>query len=349
MHENAGTAAVIFSNDGLERLMRLADVMAKGNVTVPAHLTGKPADCLAVAMQAAQWGMNPFAVAQKTHVVSGTLGYEAQLVNAVITTMSPTKDRINYEWFGPWEGVIGKFVEKTSQKGNKYMAPDWTLNDEKGCGVRVWATMKGEDQPRVLELLLSQAQVRNSTLWASDPKQQLAYLAVKRWSRLHCPDVIMGVYTPDELAESPRAERDITPAQSTADLNNMIGNKASSESNAAEQHDDDVVLAGLQEELDAVDSVESAQAIGEKITQHKTALTDSTFRSLRTRAAKLYHQYDARRQIEAAINSLDASAPDAKETFQRVEADLQKLKGKLGEELHSGFSMTLADMRAEYV
>ena len=59
--------------------------------------------------------MNPFAVAQKTHVVNGTLGYEAQLVNAVISTMSPTKDRINYEWFGPWERVIGKFVEKTSK------------------------------------------------------------------------------------------------------------------------------------------------------------------------------------------------------------------------------------------
>ena len=64
-------------------------------------------------------------------------------------------------------------------------------------------TLKGEDSPRNLELLLTQAQVRNSTLWASDPKQQLAYLAIKRWSRLYCPDVIMGVYTPDELVDAP--------------------------------------------------------------------------------------------------------------------------------------------------
>lgn len=223
----AGTAATIFSPEGLNQLMKFAEVMAQSRVTVPAHLAGKPADCMAVAMQAAQWGMNPFAVAQKTHVVSGTLGYEAQLVNAVITTMSPTKDRINYEWFGPWEQVIGKFVEKTSQKGNAYIAPAWTLKDEAGCGVKVWATMKGEENPRVLELLLSQAQVRNSTLWASDPKQQLAYLAVKRWSRLHCPDVIMGVYTPDELAEMPRVERDVTPAATNAaGVNSLINGKA---------------------------------------------------------------------------------------------------------------------------
>ena len=75
--------------------------------------------------------------------------------------------------------------------------------------------------------MLSQAQVRNSTLWASDPKQQLAYLATKRWSRLHCPDVIMGVYTPDELQETaPRVERDITPTPATATgMNKLINSK----------------------------------------------------------------------------------------------------------------------------
>jgi hypothetical protein len=32
-------------------------------------------------------------------------------------------------------------------------------------------------------------------------RQQLAYLAVKRWARLYCPDVILGVYTADEVDE----------------------------------------------------------------------------------------------------------------------------------------------------
>lgn len=212
---NTGTAAAIFSPDSLDKLIRFAEIMASSKVTVPAHLAGKPADCLAVAMQAMQWRMDPFAVAQKTFTVNGVLGYEAQLVNAVITTMAPTRDRLHYAWFGPWENVIGRFTEKNSSKGNKYIAPDWTLQDEAGCGVRVWATMKNEQEPRVLELMLSQAQVRNSTLWASDPRQQLAYLAVKRWARLHCPDVILGVYTPDELERPTPQERDITPLPGT--------------------------------------------------------------------------------------------------------------------------------------
>lgn len=209
---NTMMQSLMFDESAFQNVQRIAEVMAKSNVTVPAHLKNNVGDCMAVVMQAMQWGMNPWPVAQKTHLVSGNLGYEAQLVNAVITSMAPTKDRIHYEWFGPWENVIGNFVEKTSQKGNTYTAPGWKLADEKGLGVRVWATLKGEDEPRELELLLSQAQPRNSTLWATDPKQQLAYLAVKRWARLYCPDVILGVYSNDELDAVP--ERDITPTAS---------------------------------------------------------------------------------------------------------------------------------------
>jgi hypothetical protein len=219
---DADTRSLVLAGDSFDRMLRLADLMAGGRATVPKHFHNNPADCMAVVIQSMQWGMSPFAVAQKTHVVSGTLGYEAQLVNAVITAMAPTVDRLHYEWFGPWEKIIGKFREVESRtkkdedtgEAKKFRFPDWKLPDEAGLGVRVWATMRGEDEPRVLELLLAQARTRNSTLWADDPKQQLAYLATKRWSRLYCPDVIMGVYSKDELEEADAGPRDVTPPKS---------------------------------------------------------------------------------------------------------------------------------------
>ena len=78
----ADTKAAIFSPTGLQKLQAFAEVMAQGKATVPQHLAGKPADCLAIALQAAQWGMNPYAVAQKTHLVNGTLGYEDYQLNS---------------------------------------------------------------------------------------------------------------------------------------------------------------------------------------------------------------------------------------------------------------------------
>lgn len=193
-------SALLMSGDAMNRIERIAGLMASGKTTVPAHLRGSLGDCFAIALQAAQWGMNPFAVAQKTHLVNGTLGYEAQLVAAVINSSGTVKDRFSFDFFGPWEKVIGKFIVKKGEKG-EYRQPGWTFADEDGCGVRVSATLKGESAPRVLELLLAQARVRNSTLWADDPKQQLAYLGQKKWSRLYAPDVILGVYTADELAD----------------------------------------------------------------------------------------------------------------------------------------------------
>ena len=207
--DRSSTVALVLDGQSMDKMMAMADVMSRGVATVPRHLQKNSADCLAVIMQAMQWKMNPFAVAQKTHLVNGVLGYEAQLVNSVINALAPTKDRLNYEWFGDWDKVLGKFKEIESKKkidedtGKPltYRVPDWKITDEAGLGVKVWATIKGEDNPRVLELRLIQCRVRNSPLWADDPRQQIAYLAVKRWSRLHCPDVIMGVYTPDELQE----------------------------------------------------------------------------------------------------------------------------------------------------
>ncbi|MDQ1921691.1 RecT family recombinase [Massilia pseudoviolaceinigra] len=221
------SASLILDSASMDSMMRLAETMAKGRATIPEHLRGSPADCAAVVMQAIQWRMNPFAVAQKTHLVNGTLGYEGQLVNAAIQSSGVTLDRFNYDWFGPWEKIIGKTkVCNAPAKGNKgdanykkeyqFRVPDYQMQDEENLGVRVWATLRGEVEPRVLELLLVQASVRNSPLWATDPKQQLAYLAVKRWSRLYAPDVILGVYTPDELEDVNREMRDITPPAATS-------------------------------------------------------------------------------------------------------------------------------------
>ncbi|EBU8357342.1 recombinase RecT [Salmonella enterica subsp. enterica serovar Typhimurium] len=218
-----GTAAAIFSPEGMDRLVRFATLMADSKATVPQHLAGKPADCLAVTMQAAQWGMNPFAVAQKTHVVNGTLGYEAQLVNAVVSSSNLLSTRLNYRWDGDWSKVNGK-----SDK-----SPSLT--------VTVSAVLKGESEPRELTISMAQAGVRNSPLWEQDPRQQLAYLCVKRWARLHAPDVLLGVYTPDELQETtPRVERDITPPAATAQgMNSLINSKPEQKQEERHQQKDD--------------------------------------------------------------------------------------------------------------
>lgn len=187
--EAMSTAALILDGETIDCMMRVAEIMATGKATVPQHLRGSHGDCLAVVMQAMQWKMNPFAVAQKTHLVNGALGYEAQLVIAVIQASGAIQGRFHYEYQG---------------EGNALSA-------------RVGATIRGESEITWSEWLkVSDVTTKNSPLWKTNPKQQLGYLQAKNWSRLYCPGAILGVYTPDELQDGLKpAERDITPAEQT--------------------------------------------------------------------------------------------------------------------------------------
>ncbi|EPY5150519.1 RecT family recombinase [Klebsiella variicola] len=343
--------SILTNGELFNRLRTLSEVMANSGNFVPEHYRGKPDACMAVVMQAARWGMDPFAVAQKTFIVgnSGVLGYEAQLVNAVINTMAPTKDRIHFEWFGAWENIVGRFVEKTSSQNKKYIAPGWNLNDEAGVGVRAWATLKGESEPRELVLMLSQAQVRNSTLWATDPRQQLAYLAVKRWARLYCPDVILGVYTADEIDE--REEKIINPAQAEKitldEIASSVGVSSSAQSSAVNV---DSVADELRERIDSASSVDQAKAIRVDIESQKALLGTALYTELKNKAVKRYYLVDARNKIEAAINSLpNPSEPEASELFAKAEGTLTAAKRHLGDELYDQFRITLDDMKPEYV
>ena len=341
--------SILTNGELFNRLRTLSEVMANSGNFVPDHYRGKPDACMAVVMQAARWGMDPFAVAQKTFIVgnSGVLGYEAQLVNAVINTMAPTKDRIHFEWFGEWGNIVGRFVEKTSSQNKKYIAPGWNLKDEACVGVRAWATLKGESEPRELVLMLSQAQVRNSTLWATDPRQQLAYLAVKRWARLYCPDVILGVYTADEIDE--REEKIINPAEKITlnEITSSVGASASAQDSAVNV---DSVADELRDRIDSASSVDQAKAIRVDIESQKALLGTALYTELKNKAVKRYYLVDARNKIEAAINSLpNPSEPEAVELFAKAEGALTAAKRHLGDELYDQFRITLDDMKPEYV
>lgn len=209
---------LILHTDNLNAIVRVSELMANSKQMVPKHLRGNAGGCMAVTMQAMRWNMDPFALAVKTYTVDadGPVAYEGQAIIAALNNSPLLATRLSFVWEGAWERIVGRFKEVVSQKKDqngqpildnkgqpkKYIVPAWDFDkDEEGLKVIVSATLVGEKEPRVLELLMKQARTRNSPLWTEDPKQQLAYLAGRRWGRLHAPDVIMGVYTPDELTE----------------------------------------------------------------------------------------------------------------------------------------------------
>jgi len=177
-------SAFLFDAHRMQSLMDFAEMMSRAVVTVPKHLHSKPADCLAITLQAMRWQMDPFVVSSKTHVVNGNLGYEAQLVVAVLKNSGAVKGRPHYEYKGEGESLE--------------------------C--RAGFIPAGEDAVVWTEWLqINKITTKNSPLWKVNPKQQFGYLQARNWARLYAPDALLGVYTDDELAASEPTERHMGP------------------------------------------------------------------------------------------------------------------------------------------
>jgi hypothetical protein len=281
------TAAMVLDRDTVNSMMRVAEIMASGKATVPQHLRNSAGDCLAVVMQAMQWRMNPFAVAQKTHLVNGTLGYEAQLVNAVIQASGSIVGRFHYEYQG--EGAA--------------------------LSCRVGAVLRGETEITWGEWLRSSdVTTKNSPLWKTNPKQQLGYLQVKNWSRLYCPGAILGVYTPEELEDGPaRGPIDVTPSAQSApppstragQLKQHLGARPAAPALPAPSLDD--VLQAINSAMCKAD-MDKAKAIAKQLTDPKDV--DQAF-----------DRYERRvQELKAQAEKSQAPAFDAAGFAKRLEA-----------------------------
>lgn len=180
---NSGGRAFMIPRD-LRDAVKLADLMSQAHGFVPSWLIGNAGGCLAVIDRAMNWGFSPFAVAQKCYQTSpgSPIGYESQLVHAAVLKNAPLAGRL-------FHAIEGE-------------------GDARRC--RVWATLKGETEPRefiseplgALRPPSGDRGVKGSPLWAKKPEVQLIYNATRDWARVYCPDVLMGAYTRDEIIES---------------------------------------------------------------------------------------------------------------------------------------------------
>lgn len=163
----------VFNVQGMDDAMRLANAMSKARL-VPDCLRESPGDCLMVIEQAMRWGMSPFAVAQATSTIHGKLCFEGKLVSAAIQSSGVLEGRLNYDFLG--EGKDLKVI----------------------CS----GILKGEQNPRTVEVTLDSAKTSNQW-WSKMPQQMLTYHAARVWARRHTPEVMLGVYSPDEF-DSPQ-------------------------------------------------------------------------------------------------------------------------------------------------
>lgn len=185
--DRAGRIAVSHIAGGVSfasalEVMEFAKLMAISGSAVPDHLRANPGICLAVTFQAIEWRMSPFAVANKSYVVKDRLAFESQLLHGVVEARAPLAHRLDCRYGG--EGA------------------------ERTC--TVIGEFNGGDVREYTSPMIKDIKVKNSPLWSADPDQQLFYYASRSWARKWCPDVLLGVYSREELQENESIGREET-------------------------------------------------------------------------------------------------------------------------------------------
>ncbi|VIO80074.1 recombinase RecT [Bradyrhizobium ivorense] len=210
-------AVTLFKGGGvdytnLRDLVDAAKLLSASGPYLPPFMQGNVGACFANCMRAQELGVSPLALAKWTYVVvqyvNGQkveqIAYESQMFHAVVEARAPITTRLQVAYEG--EG------------------------DNRRC--RVWATFKGEKEPRYFPPLDAapdqftlgklrpgrndSGKIKGSPLWDIKPDLQLFYNMSRDWARMYCPDVISGMYGRDEMEDAgftvaSETARDVSP------------------------------------------------------------------------------------------------------------------------------------------
>jgi len=162
-----------------ELAVRMADAFSKSTI-VPRDYQGNPANCLIALEMATRIGTAPMMVMQNLYIVNGRPAWSSQFIIAMINNSRKYKTEIQYDIKGS-----GDSLECTAyaidHKGNKVSGPKITMQMAKDEG---WLG-------------------RSGSKWQTMPEVMIRYRAVSFFGRLNCPDLIMGIYSADEVIDLP--------------------------------------------------------------------------------------------------------------------------------------------------
>jgi hypothetical protein len=180
----------IFSDyQAFKAAIYMAKALAESTI-VPKDYQNNPANVLIALDMATRMNTSPMMVMQNLYVVNGRPAWSSQYIIAVINSSKKYKTELQYDLTG-----TGMNMKCTA------WAEDW--NGHKVTGTEI--TMQMAKDEGWLD--------KNMSKWKTMPEVMIKYRAASFFGRLNCPDMIMGIYSVDEIVEI--GENDYTIVEDT--------------------------------------------------------------------------------------------------------------------------------------
>ncbi len=178
---------VLFEKENLEKLYKACDTLSKSKM-VPVTLQGKPADIFAILVMGTELGIKPMQALNSINVIQGKPTISPQLMIGMIKGKIPCAI-IKVERAG--EDILCTTARSKEDYDNGFLyVSTWNMERAKRMG------LVGKDN------------------YVKQPETMLRWRAVAESCRQTFPDVLMGLYAPEEFmtfdgklsAEIPKSE-----------------------------------------------------------------------------------------------------------------------------------------------
>jgi len=183
---DTGEYAMLFDSAKFNQAWRVANAFAQSGL-VPDHFKNNAAGVFVVLHMATRMKLDPFMVLQKTYMVHGRPGMEAQLVVALVNARGPFTGPVQWRFEG-------------SGKDRKCVAYATHAKTGELCEAEVtWAMVEAEKWNA--DKTMKSGGIQKSK-WNTLEQLMFRYRSATFLARLYCPEVIMGLSTADELEDT---------------------------------------------------------------------------------------------------------------------------------------------------
>lgn len=157
--------------------LRMANALAASTV-IPKEFQGNPSNTLIAIEMASRMGTSPMQVMQNLYIVNGRPSWSSQYIIGVINASKKYKHELKFELTGKGD-QMECYAWTTDKTGEKIIGPTISMQMAKDEG---WIQ-------------------KNGSKWKTMPEVMLRYRAASFFGRLYCSDMIMGIYSSEEVVE----------------------------------------------------------------------------------------------------------------------------------------------------
>ena len=206
--EGAEALDMLFEETKFNQMQRAANMFAASEL-VPDHFRGKPANVMVALQLANALRVQPLLLMMKIYPVHGRFGFESQLMISLANSRGPFRGTIRYRMEG--EGDSRKCTAYAYHKDDGEIC-------EARCSIQIAKDEGWYDRKDKSGKFCSK--------WRTMPDLMLQYRAAAFLVRTHCPEVLMGMKTADELEDINQPALQVTATVSEIQDRMAAANKA---------------------------------------------------------------------------------------------------------------------------